>query len=327
MIDPSDRPTFLLGLNHIDPSPLEHLAGGRHWQQRYGGDIDRWLQESVAANLRSWGFNALGMTAELVQVTDGQRRYSGGLNLEQTRSLQMPFAWQIPWDQPQPDRGERPPSDYRSDGFSRWCDEVARTHCRPLANDRNLIGYWYRDRPPWTVSPSNNDAHTIEQTIAFYQTTRAAVRRYDPEHLILGDVLPAEVELPPAIAKAAEQEIDVLSVASNASDTELARQLSRIGKQTTQPMLVADHAIDREPNDGHWPPTKDRYLAPGGYASTLHALTENPQVIGYFLCGSYLRSPVNRRGLLDENERPDALAIDRIERTNATVTQWVRSLF
>ncbi len=327
IIAPDDRPTFLLGLNHIDPTTIRQAGDGRLWQQRYGGKIDRWLQECVRVNLRDWQFNAIGQTAEFVKLGDSTRHFAGGLSLSQTRSLRMPFCWQIPWDSPNRSTGESPPSDCRSKAFALWCDRIAREHCQRLVGERYLIGYWYRNRPQWASDANTGDPHAIEQAIAFYRTTTEALRRYDPHHLILGDVLPSSVRLSDRLAKVIASQVDVLSLAGNQSSEALVQDIKRLSQSTDGPILIADHGIDRTPNDGHWPPTKSRYLDPSGYASTLHRLTETSQTVGYFLCGSFLRSPVLRRGLLDENERPDSIAIDRIQRTNAVVDEWVRALF
>lgn len=94
-------------------------------------------------------------------------------------------------------------------------------------------------------------------------------------------------------------------------------------KKTGKPVLLADAAGLRRrapaggftPNDGEW------------YAEVLAALFENPGYIGFHLCGAYQRNKARRRGLLDEQERPDLENVQLITAANAQVRRQMNERY
>ena len=64
-LTPERKPFFSLGLNHIDSSPLQYLENLSRWEHKYGNDNLRWIAESVAPNLKQWGFNSVGWVQEI----------------------------------------------------------------------------------------------------------------------------------------------------------------------------------------------------------------------------------------------------------------------
>ena len=88
-------------------------------------------------------------------------------------------------------------------------------------------------------------------------------------------------------------------------------------RQTGMPVLWADGSGIIQMDgyrrvDGQW------------YRDVLAGLRKNPGCVGAHLCGAYLRNRVRRKGLLDENEQPDAEAIDIIRQANQETTSWVK---
>ena len=73
LITPDGKPFFSMGLNHIDPASLRYPENIHLWRDKYGGSTLRWIKESVAPNLKSWGFNTVGWVQE---VTVRQWRHS-----------------------------------------------------------------------------------------------------------------------------------------------------------------------------------------------------------------------------------------------------------
>ncbi|WP_417734247.1 hypothetical protein [Rosistilla oblonga] len=323
MIQPDGSVNFSLGLNHIDPEPLRQGEDDRLWQQRYGGDVQRWLAESVRKNLLDWGFNTVGLTADVVALENDDRRLGGGLSPAQLRSLQLPYGYLLPFAQPDPETGELPPNDYLGQPFARWCDRIARQHCAAVRDDRQLIGYWSAERPDWSQARFSSRSEMANQATGYYQTIRTAIRRYDPHHLILGDRYDASRSLSATVVRAALPHVDLLSVDCSGDAVNVHRQLSKMAQLFDRPILVADHAIDRQPHNNAWPPQENRFHDPRGYRRTVEMLTAIPQVVGYHLCGGYLPSQLLRRGLMDAQERPDRLAIEGIRTTNAAVKRWV----
>ena len=66
-IAPDGQRVFSLGVNHIDPATLRYRENIHLWRGKYGNSMKRWLQESVAPDLKAWDFNCIGWTQEVVQ--------------------------------------------------------------------------------------------------------------------------------------------------------------------------------------------------------------------------------------------------------------------
>ena len=65
LISPAGKPFFTMGLNHIDPASLRYPENLDIWREKYGGSTLRWIKESVAPNLKAWGFNTVGWVQEV----------------------------------------------------------------------------------------------------------------------------------------------------------------------------------------------------------------------------------------------------------------------
>ena len=65
LITPDGKPFFTMGVNHIDPATLRYPENIHIWREKYGGSTVRWIKESVAPNLKKWGFNSVGWVQEV----------------------------------------------------------------------------------------------------------------------------------------------------------------------------------------------------------------------------------------------------------------------
>ena len=65
LIRPDGEKYFSLGLNHIDPATLRYAENLHIWREKNGNSMERWLKDSVAPNLKEWGFNCLGWNQEV----------------------------------------------------------------------------------------------------------------------------------------------------------------------------------------------------------------------------------------------------------------------
>ena len=331
LITPEGEPFFSLGLNHIDPATLRYAENIHIWRERYGNSMQRWLQESVRPNLIDWGFNCIGWNQEVISRKRTNHRHSRHFTYEEYQWLNMPYCAQLPFaDFHQWEVEVRHP-DFFSEGFVAWCDHVAREHCAPLANDPKLIGYFYVDCPIWLHIREDNrwkgplfDPKKLESpggrdelkalATQYYKVTHEAIRRYDPNHLILGDRYEANELLTIEIMEAARPYVDVLSFQDFRDPI---GHLAEWHRQTGMPVLWADGSGIIQMDgyrrvDGQW------------YRDVLAGLRKNPGCVGAHLCGAYLRNRVRRKGLLDENELPDAEAIDIIRQANQETTSWVK---
>lgn len=329
-ITPQRKPFFSIGLNHIDPASLRYLENIHIWQGKYKGSTIRWLKESVAKNLKDWGFNTVGWEQE---VTVRQWSHSRSFTLEEYKALNMPYCHMLPFSESHQWQQHTRHFDFNSTEWEEWCEYVARSHCAELSEDPNLIGYFYSDCPTWIHDRDVNkwrgpifDPEQLKSESGrkelfslaqrYYKTTHDAIRRYDKNHLILGDRYEANAPIATEVIDAALPFVDVLSFQDFRDPV---THLDHWYKRTGKPVLLADAAKIKwltEPgeftrNDGQW------------YAETLEQLHKNPGCIGFHLCGAYQRNRARRYGLLDENEIPDTENIELIKAANQKITQWI----
>jgi len=327
LVTPAGKPQFSIGMNHIDPATLRYAENGAIWREKYGNSMRRWLRESVRPNLLDWGFNCVGWTQEVVTRGATNHRHSRPFTNEEYQWLDLPYCHLLPFADFHQWEAETRHPDFFSAEFADWCDHVAREHCAPLANDPKLIGYFYLDCPTWVHTRQWNtwkgplfdparlttaEGREALRKLAtqFYKVTHAAVRRYDRNHLILGDRYEAAVALPLEVVEAAKPFVDVLSFQQFGKPDKVRADFARWRAAVDMPILLADGA-------GMTPGANGYIRQNGGqYRETMAVLKDNPACIGYHLCGAYLANRVRRRGLLDEREQPDREAIATIRAVN-----------
>ncbi|MCS7470001.1 hypothetical protein NZK35_25410 [Stieleria sp. ICT_E10.1] len=225
LINPAGKPFFSMGLNHIDPASLRYPENLAIWREKYGGSTLRWIKESVAPNLQAWGFNTVGWVQE---VTVKQWQHSRPFTIDEYRSLDMPYCHLLPFTESHQWEKHTVHYDFRSEDWKEWVDYVARSHCAELAEENNLIGYFYSDCPTWTHDrPANQWRGPIfdpdrlkteagrkelsELAGSYYKTTHDAIRRYDKHHLLLGDRYEANAPIATEVINAAKPYVDVIS--------------------------------------------------------------------------------------------------------------------
>jgi hypothetical protein len=334
LITPEGNPFFSLGLNHIDSSVLRHPEMIHIWREKYGNSTERWLKEAVAPDLRDWGFNTVGWVQDYVTATV---RHSPNFTYEEYQWLGLPYCHMLPFAQfHQWERDTRHP-DFLSPDFGEWCDYIARAECSRFADDAKLIGYFYSDCPTWVHDRPHNrwrgpvfDPERLKTEAGrqefsrvatkYYQTTHDAIRRYDPHHLILGDRYEAKALLPIELLLAAKPFIDVLSFQHFGAPAEVKTDLTRFHEQTSLPVLYADGCVAEPLVDG-----SNRH-SPTGYTELLSAVRSIEGCIGLHLCGAYLKNRARRRGLKNEDETPDAEAINAIRAANQDTARWAAQI-
>jgi len=180
-----------------------HLA---NIERRYGENWQQKWKESMIDRLKNWGFNTIGNWSDHDIATTAGMPYVIPLSGWTTRKV-FPFPWDFP--------------DVFSEEFERNVDEAARRQCAPLARDANLIGWFIGNEPHWArefgslkpwaemlledPEPSATKAE-LERRLKenparaeeikrewvfvcgrkYFETIVAAIRRHDPNHLILG---------------------------------------------------------------------------------------------------------------------------------------------
>ncbi|MEM1122945.1 MAG: agarase [Bacteroidota bacterium] len=334
LIDPQGQRFFSRGLNHVDPATLRYAENIHIWRDRYNNSMQQWLQQSVAPNLKAWGFNTLGWNQEVVTRQETNHRHSRRFTYDEYQWLDMPYCHQLPFGEFHQWEAETRHPDFFSEGFINWADHVAREHCATFANDPKLIGYFYIDCPTWLHTRSENHwkgplfqpnlLSTVEGQEAFikmarqyYRVTHDAIRRYDPNHLILGDRYEANEPLHPLLFEAAQPYVDVFSFQDFRKP---AANLQHWYEVTGHPVLWADGSKKLKVkgqatawNDASW------------YSHILGKLQENPGCVGVHLCGAYLQNKVRKKGLLDREEQANSEQIQLFVQAHQANERWMRA--
>ena len=336
-MDPDGKPFFSIGINHIDSATLRYRENIEIWRERYDNSMRRWLTERVKPDLVSWGFNTVGWVQEVVTRGPTNHRHSRNFTFEEYQWLDMPYCHMLPFADFHQWEAETKHPDLFSKDFEDWCDYVARSHCARFSDDPKLIGYFYIDCPTWVhtrqeskwkgslFDPKDLENEAGRRRLAemagrYYKVTHDAIRRYDTNHLILGDRYEAAAPLPVEVIEAAAPYIDVVSFQHFAPPENIVANLATWRGRFDLPMLVADcsHTV-RLPN-GYAGHDINRYR------KIMQLLSKDPSCLGYHLCGAYIANRVRKKGLRDERDEVDPDLIEGITKANSEIQQWVRQL-
>jgi len=335
-VSPEGEPVFSVGMNHVDSATLRCAEGLEVWNETYGNDLERWLRERVRVDLESWGFNAVGWVQEVVvrgPTESTLHRHSRDFIYEEYQWLGMPYCHMLPFAEiHQWDVETRYPDVFSSE-FEAWCDYVGRSMCARMADDPKLIGYFLSDCPTWAhrslphpskapwFDPGRLDCaggrrELLELATRYYQVTHDAIRRYDPNHLILGDRYEAKALVPDEVLEAATPYVDVLSFQHFSDCNTISADFERWHAQTGLPVLLADACVPRPKAQG----------AEGRYGEMLRTLRETPCCVGWHYCGAYLENNARKRGLRDREDCVDEALVQAMARANAETHAWVRQV-
>ncbi|QIE56005.1 hypothetical protein G5B40_11405 [Pikeienuella piscinae] len=203
--------------------------------------------------------------------------------------------------------------------FQDHCDHIARTYAGSMRDDPNLIGYFFSDVPDWSGEVHSrhwtrsvdgayfNDADARIAAIAkyYFETTAGAIRRYDSNHLLLGDRFLGGRALPGSVLDAMRNQVDVLSVQSGGNFSEERAQLAEWRSRCGKPILLCDAVM---PPQYFGPPQqKNRGEA---YTRYLRAALTTDSVIGVHFCGAYAHAEARGWGIKSASDEADPELID-----------------
>lgn len=328
-LDPGGSPYFSLALNHIDSASLRYKENIHIWMDKYQNSMKKWLQESVRPNILSWGFNSVGWVQEVVTRGKTNHRHSRSFTFEEYQWLDLPYCHMLPFADFHQWEAETRYPDFFSQDFADWCDYVARDHCARFAHDPKLIGYFYIDCPSWihTVKESawkgplfdperlkteEGRKELFKIASKYYQVTHDAVRRYDPNHLILGDRYNAQRPWAKEVLLAAKPYVDVMSFQHFGKAEKIREDLLAFADITEMPILLADSGV---PNYDTWEQGFFE-LDTGRYQQLTRVLSEIPSLVGFHFCGAFQRNKVRKYGLQDPLESTDHVKISQIKASN-----------
>ncbi len=186
--------------------------------------------------------------------------------------------------------------------IERWRE----TYGVPIRSWEDIAGLENPLRGYVSQSRQREDKETFLQWICeeWYRVHHAAIRRYDPNHLILGDR--NTLHLQPAPAPWAyhimRRYIDVLSVNVMGPARTIITVMETATRNWNGPILIADTGAGSytgEPGkSGYQARDLDEFEAV--YSSLAHLSVDHPQIIGFAWCGWYeTPPPSNRSGLVD----------------------------
>ncbi|MCP4614528.1 MAG: agarase [Planctomycetes bacterium] len=337
-ITPEGRPFFSIGLNHIDSATLRYKENAHLWRDKYGNSMEKWLKR-VRSDLLEWSFNTVGWVQEVVTRDDKNHRHSRNFTFEEYRWLNMPYCHMLPFVDFHQWENETKHPDISGKGFEDWCDYVARAECGRLADDPKLIGYFYSDCPTWVHIRKPNTwkgplfdpeklksqagrKELLQLASRYYKVTHDAIRRYDKNHLILGDRYEARAALPDEVVRAAMPYVDVLSFQCFGGAQIVNEKLGYWAKFSGRPILLADSAVRLKSSSSEGV-RKEHHQDPQAYEEVMRVLQKIPECVGFHLCGAYICNRVRRYGLRDEQDRIDTVSVQGITRTNEKMTRWM----
>ncbi|GAA1841541.1 agarase [Pseudonocardia alni subsp. carboxydivorans] len=349
LVDPDGKPFLSLALNHVDETNLKFPYNRDIWRERYGSR-ERWIADGAVADLRNWSFNTLGWTQEYVAGGWGEAldwfgdpidlKHSTPWSATELRGAGIPYVAQVPVQEIEDWNGYpafRPMDPaHGGDDFAVWCDYLARSIAAEHADSPDLLGYFLVDIPAWLPHASGADFAELQGLDAaerekklydvasrYYETIVTAIRRYDPDHLILGDRFNGNKGIPEPVLRAMEPFVDVLSVQyftepTEESRTQLRADLARWREQCGgKPVIVADA--------GNWTPTElnphreglpDHAARGVDYGAALDAVLDEPWFAGWHWCGYVENTGGRGWGLKDPWDEPYRDLTDAITEHN-----------
>lgn len=203
--DASDHQIRILGVDQVrwDGMPCERMNWRRpyeeHNRQAYP-DRRAWEAETLG-RLKSWGFNMLGA------CSDESLRHRGllhaiFLNMSEGFCDGENSRWYARF-KGVPNTAM--PNVFHPD-FADYCDRIARERCAPHREDKDLLGYFIDNELVWQAA--DDPARTAER---YFQLTTEAIKRYDPNHLILGCRFAGLDGAPESVWKVAGRYCDVVT--------------------------------------------------------------------------------------------------------------------
>ncbi|MBI5800822.1 MAG: hypothetical protein HZA92_08890 [Verrucomicrobia bacterium] len=148
-----------IGMNHVEPVYWTSPNNQHFALTTYGRDLflpdgqfndgseaaGKWAAQ-VATNLKTWGFNTLGMHNPLLRSLHSTGETSYVVEL----ALRVPWGWNMKRSELLKAFANRP-FDVFDEAFAAEVRESAAREVRPRASDSRVLGYAYSDGPPWTV--------------------------------------------------------------------------------------------------------------------------------------------------------------------------------
>ena len=316
IVTPEGHGFISAGVNHVD------------YKRDYSSDFVRFTVRS----LKDWGFNTIGWSQEVMQNSqaDSTMVHSPGWGPKQYAQARMPYVHLIRFTDMEHYVHPTFP-DVFGDEWARKCDLLCRQVCVKLHNDPFLIGYCYSDTPNMPLWRQRCGSDKFGEVLRrYYSTIASAIRRYDPNHLLLGDRYKADqaVRLDGERVRGVLDEaleamrptVDVLCLEYYRPDKAFEANLERWHRICRKPVLLADSAYHAPTDALKMPPSSPTYVpdqaARGqAYARLGRRAYGNRLIIGWHWC-AFGRSPARKSGLLDGDDQPYHQCVEQMRAFN-----------
>jgi hypothetical protein len=268
-VSPDGRREFLNSVTTVQPKLLGRNPKGPHYLAKEikgggaagGESLDRWARATLD-RVASYGFKGVGAWSEPVL-----HRYDVPI----TRDLNV-STWLH-------GRAARV-------GTAAWeaaLEDVIRRQVEPLRDNRNLVGYYIDNELEW----GEDNAETYRLARRYFEVTTRLIRRYDPNHLVLG--VRFRGAAPKQVIAASRGLTDAQSINYYPHDASLDRELFESLHELSggQPIIVSEysfHALDgRSGNRNRFrfpAQVADQAARARGYRLMTTRLARLPYVIG-----------------------------------------------
>ena len=232
-----------------------------------------------------------------------------------------------------------------SPGKQKWVDTLQKNYpdCSTAAAAYGIEASSWDDfliRTSWPVSPQPEkvfkDVQNFLPLIAdnWYRIVSNAIRKYDPNHLILGDKFIGNKDLPNWIDPILSKYFDVVYIQWYDYAHRQIPRLKELYAHTEKPILMGDSSFSA-PNLNVPNPkgvrVKSQKEVGDAYYNYLQSIMGEPYIIGWHYCGFIEGSPDLVRfhrffsiqnGLLQPDGTPHQDAIDRVTEANSKAYSW-----
>jgi hypothetical protein len=323
-------------MNHLDLAALKHPDNIHIFQQRYGGQDDRYIREGIARPLRDWGFNTIGWTQEVVggvwMKPGSILRHSHEWTPRQFRLTAMPYVYNLKFADIESFNTFVHYPDVFSPEFEQWADYQARSVCVELTDDPLLIGYAdvpvpaiTEDKPgAWAEGLDLDrpaDLAKLQRIVRrYFEVTTEAIRRYDPNHLIFGPRFGRPDQEPEWLLEMAGEFFDVILMNRFVTPEQVEVDLKRWHELTGRPILISDMLYlaptemlkigPRAPS--HRPDQAARGQAYVDFAERAFA---QPHIVGLHWC-AFLENRTRKSGLKNYLDEPYEDCVSRMRSFN-----------
>lgn len=347
LVDPDGHAFVTVGLNHADETNLKYEHNFDIWKRKYGSRRN-WIKEGLVKDLKDWGFNTIGWTQEYISGDWGDPHswledpknvgHSAGWSAADYETADMPYCLQLRVAEIEDWNGQPAFPDVYSQEFDMYCEYLARSICADHADSKNLIGYFLVDIPAWLPEAGGRDfdilkgldnrertAKQFEVATKYYETITKHIRRYDANHLILGDRYHGNKGIPTAVLTAMKPFVDVLSVqyfpSSDPEGYQKMRDDLALWQQITdKPVLIADigNWCHSDTNPNRRSPIKSQAGRADDYMQAIGAIMHEPWFIGWHWC-AYVENHARGWGVKDPFDEPYEDFINPVAKFNKAI--------